>query len=120
MKMTLDQVLEILTSEGKEWRCAVTKVINEIPTGYLANYGAIAELANSQYGTEIGARNVGWLRRHLYEITNRSTSLPLHRIACQGDARCEYDSERTREESIPLRRAEGTLNQPKWWYGKDA
>ena len=88
MKMTIDQVLDIVAAEGKEWRCGVVKVIDKIPSGYLASYGAIAEMTNTQFGTEIGARNVGWLRRHLYEITDRSTSLPLHRIACQGDARC--------------------------------
>lgn len=117
MAMDLESVLSQLRLEGRDWAVSATQIIALIPSGTLASYGSIADKTNDRFGSEIQARNIGWLRRHLYELTNRDSTLPLHRIACQGDVFCERDSERTREESIPLRRKEGALNNTKWWDG---
>lgn len=90
-------------------------MIDEIPCGYLASYGTIARVANERYGWSVVPLNVGWLRRHLYEITDRGTTLPLHRIATMGDIRLENDSGRTRRENESLREEEGPLINPIWW-----
>jgi alkylated DNA nucleotide flippase Atl1 len=90
-------------------------VIDDIPQGNLASYGTIARVANERYGLNTIPRNVGWLRRHLYTITDRDTTLPLHRIATADDERSENDTERTRRENENLRGEEGSLINPVWW-----
>ncbi len=110
-------VQKLLRAEGVEWRCFATEVINDIPSGYLASYGVIAELINDRHDLHAQPRHIGWLRRHLYIITDRNTSLPLHRIATKGDVTCKNDSAETTPGALMLRNQEGTLDNPKWWKG---
>jgi alkylated DNA nucleotide flippase Atl1 len=115
--MDLKDLVNELRKEGQEWRWHATEVMARVPPGFLASYGEIARITNERYGHQINARNVAWLRRHLYEISKRTATIPLHRIARKGDLHCEYDSKRTREESLVLRGKEGTLKNPRWWHG---
>ena len=115
MTWTLQDLEQSLHNSPNEWRWYAAAVIDEIPRGYLASYGTIARVTNERYGSSIVPLNVGWLRRHLYEITDRDTALPLHRIATAGDIRSENDSERTRRENEGLREEEGSSIDPIWW-----
>lgn len=115
MTWTLSDLEPTLRDSPNEWRWYVAMVIDEIPRGHLASYGTIACGANERYGLNTVAQNVGWLRRHLYTIPDRDTTLPLHRIATAGDERSENDSERTRRENENLREEEGSLINPVWW-----
>ncbi len=115
MRTTLRQLEPILRQSPNEWRWYAAKVINEIPRGHLASYGAIAKLTNLRTGLNIGPRNIGWLRAHLYDITDRDTSLALHRIAKIGDRNFSTDSVTTRRTSRTIREREGLCNDPPWW-----
>jgi len=115
MRWTLRQLEPILRQSPNEWRWHAAKVIQEIPRGHLASYGAIAKITNRRAGLRIGPRNVGWLRAHLYDITDRNTSLPLHRIAKIGDRGFSTDSTTTRRTSRAIREREGLYNDPPWW-----
>jgi len=115
MRHTLRQLEPILRQSRNEWRWHAAKVISEIPRGHLASYSAIAKLTNRRTGLNIGPRNIAWLRAHLYGITNRDTSLPLHRIAKIGDRGFSTDSGTTRRTSRAVRHSEGLYNDPPWW-----
>lgn len=115
MTWTLNYLEPILRDSPNEWRWYAASVIDDIPRGYLASYGTIASVTNERYGLDIVARNIGWLRRYLYEITGRDTTLPLHRIATAGDERSENDREHTRRENEKRRGEEGSLINPTWW-----
>ena len=97
-----------------EWRWQVTQVIAQIPSGYLVTYGCVAEIANKTYGLKIGARNVAWLRGHLYGLLTHDTQVPLHRIAKIGDIDSITDSEETKICNDRLRGQEGSLANPLW------
>lgn len=115
MTVILRNLEQILRNSTNEWRWHVTTVIKRIPTRRIATYGTIARVANEEFGLHIIARNVAWLRLYLYNVTNRDTSLPLHRIAKVGDTEMRYDSERTRSDGMILRRREGSVRNPTWW-----
>lgn len=115
MPKTLRQLEPILRQSRNEWRWHAATVINEIPRGHLASYGAIARLTNRRTGLNIGPRNIGWLRAYLYDITGRDTSLPLHRVAKIGDRNFSTDSVTTRKTSRSSRQREGLYNDPPWW-----
>lgn len=104
-----------LRKSKNEWRWYAAKVINRIPKGLLATYGTVAMKVNDLYGLQVNARNIAWLRSHLYHLTNRDTSLPLHRLAKEGDDHMLWDSKRTRREGMILRRQEESHRDPKWW-----
>ena len=99
-----------------EWHWHVAQIIAEIPSGYLATYGRIAEITNRRFGHNIGARNVAWLRRHLYGLWPPITQLPLHRVAKAGDVQSLEDSKKTKKRNDRLRRREGSLARPVWWH----
>ncbi len=96
------------------WCWQVTQVIAQIPSGYLVTYGRVAEIANKTYGLNIGARNVAWLRGHLYDLLTHNTQVPLHRIAVIGDVYSIADSKETKICNDILRGQEGLLENPLW------
>ena len=98
----------------EEWRWQVTQIIAQIPSGYLVTYGRVAEIANQTYGLNIGARNVAWLRKHLYGLLTHNTQVPLHRIAKIGDVHSFADSKETKSLNDKLREQEGSLTNPLW------
>ena len=112
----MDEELNYLKQQfGEEnWRWQVTQIIAEIPSGYLATYGRIAEIANQQLGLNVNARNIAWLRRHIYELRTHDTTIPLHRIAKKGDVNSSADSETTRRYNNRLRGQEGSLRNTRW------
>ena len=108
------QHIEKLLRE-KEWRWHVTQVIAEIPSGYLATYGCIAEFANHQYDLNIIPRNVAWLRKYLYGLLTHETQVPLHRLSKVGDVKSLADSEKTKSYNDNWRGEEGSLENTRWW-----
>ncbi len=115
MEEELIGIEEFLRYPTNEWRWHVAQAIAEVPPGYLATYGAIAEVVNRRHGLNILARNVGWLRGKLYELLTHDTQVPLHRIAKAGDVDSLYDSETTKSYNDRLRIEEGSLENPRWW-----
>lgn len=115
MPVTLRQLEARLRDSPNQWRLHAARVICDVPDGYLCTYGEIAEEANRRIGLSLNARNIGWLRGHLYALTLRDTDIPLHRLAKSGDARCLADSSRTRRDAMRLRQAEGSWQAPRWW-----
>ena len=113
MKEEFQRIEELLRK--KEWRWHATQIIAEIPSGYLATYGCVAEFANQQHGLNIIARNVAWLRKHLYELLSHDTQIPLHRVAKVGDVNSLKDSVKTKSYNDRLRQQEGSLTNPRWW-----
>ena len=98
-----------------EWQWHVACVIAEIPRGYIATYGTLAEIANRRYGHRINARNVAYLRRELYKRLTHDTQIPLHRVAKIGDVESHADSDTTKSYNDKLRGLEGSLYNPMWW-----
>ena len=115
MTWTLNDLESVLRDSPNEWRWYAAMVVDDIPRGHLASYGTVARVTNERHGLSIVARNVSWLRRHLYEVTDRDTTLPLHRMATAGDERSENDFPRTRRENERLREEEGSLANTMWW-----
>lgn len=91
----------------------MVQIIEGIPSGFLATYGDLAEMA----GNRDGARSVGTLRRTLYGLLGHESPFPLHRICSQGDVGSWNDSEETREVNNRLRGDEGSLMNPRWFVG---
>ena len=112
MEEELEQIEDQLRVE--EWRWQVTQIIAKIPSGYLVTYGRVAEMANQIYDLNINARNVAWLRNHLYELLTHHTQVPLHRIAKIGDVDSSADSDETKNFNDRLRGLEGSLANPLW------
>ncbi len=112
---------------------AVIKAIKKIPSGKLATYGCIAEVANRtrRDGPKHIALNVGKLRRTLYDCYRKKGyglkedsdefkeyPIPLHRMATQGDLCSANDSPITGAENCVLRKREGTpCCESAWWDG---
>ncbi len=115
MKKELAKIESFLKEPENEWRWHATQVIAEVPSGYLATYGAIADAVNKRHGLGIIGRNVGWLRKKLYEKFTHYTEVPLHRIAKDGDVGSLHDSSETKLRNDHLRSKEGSLENPKWW-----
>lgn len=116
MPTTLNDIAQTLKGScSSQWRWHAASFIDKIPFGKLATYGAIAKAVNGRFGLSINARNVAWLRGYLYDITNRDSTIPLHRVAKKGDEKMLSDSERTRSDGTPLRKKEGTLSNADWW-----
>ena len=95
------------------WRRHALDVIRQIPSGWLATYGRIAELVR-QRGYSVNARNIAWLRERLYGILGHDTDVSLHRIARVGDINSLADSEDTKELNDRLRREEGFFENQQW------
>ncbi len=104
-----------LRNSKDEWQWHVTRIITEIPSGHLATYGCITEIANQCFGHTLIPRNVAWLRKHLYGLLSHDTQVPLHRVAKTGDVESLADSDETKEYNDRLRRREGSLENPVWW-----
>lgn len=108
-----------------DWRLHAFRVIDDIPSGCLASYGAIAAMVNARTGHSIIARNVAWLRSELYGWVRggdediRKLNLPLHRVAKAGDAKACGDSPETRADCRDRREREneGFATNPRWWTG---
>ena len=115
MKTELANIESFLKEPKNDWRWHVAQVIAEVPSGYLATYGAIADAVNRRHDLNIMGRNVSWLRRKLYEKLTHHTQVPLHRIAKEGDVGSIYDSNGTKLCNDRLRSEEGSLENPKWW-----
>ena len=116
MHSELRNIEEKLKKSENQWHWHVAQAISEVPRGYLATYGAIAEVVNQDYHLNIGARNVAWLRKKLYSLLSHNTKVPLHRIAKEGDVESLGDSETTKMYNDRLREEEGSLANPKWWH----
>ena len=112
----MSKIYEKLESylSGEEWRRHAFNAIDAIPYGHVATYGYIASQVESQTGSNPGSRNVAKLRRRLYGILSHDTTLPLHRVAKQGDGESNYDSEETKEINKKRREAEGFFANPRW------
>lgn len=109
----LEKIREQL--EQNPWRWDVAKVIAEIPSGHLATYKCIAQIANRRHGHNLIPRNIAWLRRHLYELLTHDTQVPLHRVMGIGDVNSCHDSAKTKCYNDRLRGQEGSLTKPKLW-----
>lgn len=112
----LQSIEKQLRNSKDEWQWHVTRIITEIPSGHLATYGCIAEIANQRFGHTLIPRNVAWLRRHLYGLLTHDTHVPLHRVAKVGDVESLADSGATKECNDRLRGQEGSLENPVWWH----
>lgn len=112
----MSKITEKLESylSGAEWRRHAFNAIDAIPYGHVATYGFIAKQVESQTGTNPGPRNIGELRRTLYGILTHDTALPLHRVAKQGDAQSNYDSEETKKINTQRRDDEGFFDNQRW------
>lgn len=113
--LTLGDLENELRNSKGEWRWHEARVIQDVPTGYLCTYGEVAREANRRARLNVGARNVAWLRRYLYERTSRNTSIPLHRLTKIGDAHCLADSRITTDDAQAARTREGSWQNPRWW-----
>lgn len=116
MKRELQRFEKQLRNSKDEWQWHVTRIITEIPSGQLATYGCITEIANQCFGHTLIPRNVAWLRKHLYGLLSHDTQVPLHRVAKDGDVESLADSDKTKVYNDRLRRQEGSLENPVWWY----
>lgn len=119
MEEELCDVEKELRDSPGEWQWHAAQVIAEIPSGRLATYGCIAQIANQRLGCNLNARNIAWLRRHLYGllVLGHDTRVPLHRVAKVGDVESLADSEETRRYNDRLRGQEGSLSDPDpWWH----
>ncbi len=103
-----------LMSSPTEWRWKTYQRMSRIPRGKLATYGRIAELVNHDHNLHIHARNVAWLRRELYGWLSHNTDFPLHRISKADDVESLHDSRKTKQYNDRLRKAEGSLQHPRW------
>jgi len=112
------QELSQVANQLTPWEFHVAKIITEIPSARLLTYGCLARLAAERYGyKENAARAVANLRNKLYGLLGHDTTLPLHRIATQGDRHSRKDSAITKSYNDRLRAREGTLDLPDpWWH----
>ncbi len=115
MSISLENLEDELRKSPHQWRWHAAQVIGDVPSGHLCSYGVIAAETNRRTGLRISPRNVAWLRRHLYDRTNRKTAIPLHRLAKAGDTSGGADSQRTRDDERALRMREGSWERPQWW-----
>jgi len=115
MEKELSNFEEELRNSPGEWQWHAARVISEIPPGYLATYGKIADIVNRRYGHHINATNVAWLRRKIYELLTHDTQVPLHRVAKKGDVDSLGDSETTKSYNDRLRVQDGSLKNTLWW-----
>ena len=116
MEKELQSIEKQLRNSKDEWQWHVTRIIMEIPSGHLATYGCVTEIANQCFGHTLIPRNVAWLRKHLYGLLSHDTQVPLHRVAKAGDVESLADSDKTKIYNDRLRRQEGSLENPVWWY----
>lgn len=116
MEEELNEFEGELRDSPDEWQWHTARIITEIPLGRLATYGCIAEIANQRLGHNLKARNIAWLRRHLYGLLGHGTQVPLHRVAKVGDVESLADSTKTKRYNDRLRGQEGSLNDPDPWW----
>ncbi|NNC77754.1 MAG: cysteine methyltransferase [Woeseiaceae bacterium] len=92
----------------------IREVICEIPTGRVANYGQIAEIA----GIPRGARQVGYALRHLPEGHN----VPWHRVL-QSSGKIAFDrnspqfdeqKNRLMMEDVPVKNGKVDMKKYRW------
>ena len=117
----------------------VGDLIIRIPEGYLISYNELKILTCQKYNLRLQQPMVARTRRKIYHILVYphwpdkerdykhyefepqknwppilETIIPLHRIASRGDVWAVNDSFRTRPSVLKKRRAEGSLDNPKW------
>ena len=115
IKEDLQSIEAQLRDSKGEWQWHVTLIIMQIPSGHLATYGCIGNVANQLFGHNLIPRNVAWLRNRLYGLLTHDTLVPLHRLAKAGDVQSCADSEITKPYNDRLRGQEGSLTNPVWW-----
>ena len=113
-KGLLDLEIE-LSNSPNQWRWHAASVIQDIPEGFLCTYGEVARETNRRSDLRVNARNIAWLRAHLYMQTSRDTTIPLHRLAKAGDIHCTEDSVQTTRDARRDRISEGSWQNPQWW-----
>jgi alkylated DNA nucleotide flippase Atl1 len=122
MSKSVEQEITDFLNGGQPigWRVTAVEVICNIPAGKLASYGQISRKVAQESGHRIAPRTIGWLRSRLYEIYRTAEvkpeerSIPLHRIAVQGDVVSWWDSDKTRAENALLRGNEGFSTRSAW------
>lgn len=119
-KLTEDEQLTLLESALKgssnEWRLKVLSLVRQIPPGSLISYGNLARWANKEFGLDIGPRNAAWLRKKIYWIVGHDTSIPIHRIANDGDTKSTRDHSITQHINRHKRSEEGSFYNPVWLH----
>jgi methylated-DNA-protein-cysteine methyltransferase-like protein len=92
----------------------IWETVQDIPQGYVANYGQVAEIA----GIPRGARQVGYALRH----SPRGLELPWHRVL-QASGRSAFDPnshafrtqrKRLAEEGVAMRGGKVDMNKYRW------
>ena len=100
------------------WEMDVARIITEIPSGRLTTYGCLARISGKRHGhSPSAARAVGRLRDKLYTLLDyKTTRVPLHRIASQGDLWSKNDEPETKLENDRRRDREGTMRKSDPWW----
>ena len=102
------------TAEADDRAAAIRKTVADIPAGFVATYGQVADLA----GLPRRARLVGKVLREL----PADTDVPWHRVItasgaiafAEGSSACRRQSERLRREGVLVARGRVSLAKYRW------